>query len=225
MNCTQSLKMLDDYIDGNLSAIQYSTLHSHFNKCDACRAKFSQANQLCLRLKDIPVPPAKPGFEQRVLGFLEAQQTQTKRLNRWLSVGLYSAIAATLAIWLNISPVSESPSGVNHLSTIDLVVAKTRKVDLVFNLPEQLRHATLKIVLPEKIEVAGYTGKRQLQWKTSLRKGTNRLALSLIATQQNDGFLIAQLSKDGKTKTFRVQIKTQQPQSSLSIQGNRVINT
>lgn len=229
MNCTQSQKMLDDYIDGSLSIIQYSTLHSHLNKCDTCRTTFSQAKNLSVSLKDMPVPPAKLGYEQRVLGFLETQETRNAPQNPWFVAGFGSAIAATLAIWLNITSVPVAVPGTDtvtdNLNSIDLVVAKTRKVDLVFNLPEQLHNATLKIVLPEKIEIAGYNGKRELQWKTSLTKGANRLALPLIARQPNNGFLIAQLTKDGKTRTFRVQIKTQQPSSSLLIQDNKVINT
>ena len=70
MNCTQSNNMLDDYVDGNLSASQLTHVQSHLSTCAECRHNFTQAQNIVTAMKDIPVPPAKLGYEKRVLSFL-----------------------------------------------------------------------------------------------------------------------------------------------------------
>ena len=49
------------------------------NSCDACQKAFYQAQNLVIALKDIPIPPAKTGFENRVLSFLESTLSTKKR--------------------------------------------------------------------------------------------------------------------------------------------------
>lgn len=73
--------------------------------------------------------------------------------------------------------------------------------------------------------ISGYAGKRQLKWKTSFKKGANRLALPLIASEQVEGVLIARLTNNGTTKSFRVQLNANQPSSSLMIYPILITNT
>ena len=227
MNCKQAHKMLDDYLDGSLSTIQFSTLHSHLNSCEACHDTFYQAQNLVIALKDIPVPPAKTGFEKRVLSFLDKEPTLKTSKHTWFYAGFGSAIAAMLTMWLSISIFDISPENIDHVSTVNLVASQTQKVDLIFNLPKVLSNATLTIELPEKIEVAGYPGKRQLQWNTSFKKGANRLALPLVTTDTNksSGFLLAHLTKNGKTKIFRIRINTKSVNSSSLNEKELTIKT
>lgn len=222
MNCTQSQNMLDDYIDGNLSAIQLSALEAHLKQCDACTDHFNAAQKLLVALKDIPVPPAHDGYEKRMLKFLEEKKPISKH-SSWFVAGFTSAIAASFAFWLIFSPVTTLNT--NKINSVNLIVQKKQTVDLVFNLDNALAEATLTLELPEKVEIAGYPGKRELSWKTSLKKGANRLALPLIATEKHTGYLIAHLKNNGKTKTFRIHLDTKQPQSSLLIQENLQVNT
>ena len=74
MNCTQSQNMLDDYVDGSLSAIQLNDVQAHLNDCNDCRDIFTQTENVLVALKDIPVPPAKMGYEQRMLKFLKKKK-------------------------------------------------------------------------------------------------------------------------------------------------------
>lgn len=227
MNCKQAHEMLDDYLDGSLSTMQFSSLHSHLNSCDACQKDFYQAQNLVIALKDIPVPPAKTGFENRVLSFLDKEPTQKTSRHTWLIAGLSSAMAATLTMWLSISSFNISPENIDHISTVNLVASQTQKVDLIFNLPKVLSNATLTIELPEQLEVAGYPGKRQLQWNTSFKKGANRLALPLISTDTNNnsGLLLAHLTKNGKTKIFRIRINTKSANTSSVTEKQLTINS
>ena len=220
MNCTQFQSMIDDYIDGTLSTIQLSHFQSHMNQCGACRRIFIKALSFAAALKDIPVPTAKSGYEQRMLRFLENKPAQKTRVQNWFIAGFGSAIAATLTLWLTFSSQSIFSTNTEEVASINLPVKKEKTVDLIFNLPSELAEATLTIELPDKVEVAGYPGKRQLSWNTSLKKGANRLALPIIASEANKGFLIARLKSKGTTKIFRVKIDSMSSPTSMLIRHN-----
>lgn len=220
MNCTQLKNMLDDYLDGSLSAVQLMYVQSHLNCCDECQSIFAQAQKLTRSLKDLPIPPAKAGYEDRMLKFLDKTrpgQTRQSQKNNWLVAGFSGAITATLTLWLVFSPLSIFSTNTENMSTVNLLVQEKKTIDLVFNLASDLTDATLTIELPEKIEVSGYPGKRQLAWETSFKKGANRLALPLIGIEVNSGILTARLSQKGITKTFRVRINTDQSQPPTSL--------
>ena len=174
MNCTQFQNMMDDYIDGATSAIQLSHIQLHLNQCGKCNHIFIKALSLAAALKDVPVPPAKMGYEQRMLSFLEKKQPQKIQRHNWLVAGFAGAIAATFTLWLSFSSLPIFSTDAENMETINLMVQKKQTIDLVFNLANELSEATLTIELPEKIEIAGYKGKRQLSWKTSFKKGANR---------------------------------------------------
>ncbi|MFK5914312.1 MAG: hypothetical protein QM484_08040 [Woeseiaceae bacterium] len=215
MNCTQFNKILDDYIDGSLLTIQLSHAQLHLNECTDCQRIYSQANCLLTTLKDIPVPPAKVGYEKRVLSFLNNKQEKQTPYQNLFFAGFSGAVAASFALWLILSPVSQFSPPTENMKTVNLLIQKQQTIDLVFNLASELPDATLTIKLPEKVEIAGYSGKRQLIWTTSLKQGPNRLALPLIARNKNNGILIATLSKNGKTKTFKIKINSHPPASSF----------
>lgn len=217
MNCSQYQNMLDDYLDGALSTIQLDSLNGHLNNCEVCSSTFLQAKAVIQNLKNIPVPPAKNGFEQRMLKFLEKKQPKKYQQRNWFMAGFGSALAATLTLWLHFSPVSTFTQNIDEVSTINLTVKQSQKVDLVFNLTNDLADATLILDLPNKIEIVGYPGKRQLKWKTSFKKGANRLALPLFAAEKQNGILTASLIKKGKTKLFRIRLNSQLPASSMFI--------
>lgn len=223
MNCTQSQNFLDDYIDGSLSATQQGHVQTHLNNCDECQHVFSLAQNLTVTLKDTPVPPAKVGYEKRMLKFLDQKQPQKAYNQNWFIAGFGSAIAATFTLWLVFSPISILSTGTENLNTINLLVQKKQTVDLVFNLANELTGATLTLELPEKIEIAGYPGKQKLIWKASFKKGANRLALPIIGSEERNGILVARLTKNGTSKIFRVRINTKQPSTSLYIQDVTVV--
>jgi len=222
MNCTQLKNMLDDYLDGSLSAVQLMYVQSHLNCCDECQHIFTQAQNLTSALKEIPVPPAKAGYEERMLKFLSKKSpvkpTQQTRRESWFIAGFSSAVAATFALWLVFSPLSIFSTNSENMSIVNLLVQEKKTIDLVFNLGSDLTNATLTLELPEKIEISGFPGKRQLAWETSFKKGTNRLALPLIGSELNSGILTARLSQKGITKTFHVRINTTLPPTPLFIE-------
>lgn len=216
MNCTQFNNMQHDFLDGNLSPIQQEAVTKHLNECDACRQQHVQLKAMLRHLRDIPAPAPRPGFEKRVLGFLQTKdKPATPKQTHWFAAGFGSALAAGLAMWLVFSPGVMQPN--NEVSEISIVLVpeQTKKVSLVFNSPHDITDATLTLQFSNEIELAGYPGKQQLQWQTALKKGTNRLNLPLIAKGKTGGQLLARITRDGKTKTFRVNINTGAPTSQI----------
>jgi len=217
---------MDDYIDGTLSAIQLSHIQPHLNYCEDCSKVFAQAQSLTAALKDIPVPPAKADYEQRMLAFLEKKQPQKIHVQNWFVAGFGTVIAATLTLWLSFSSPSMFESNVENVNAIDLVVKKEQTVDLIFNLTNELADATLTLELPNNVEIAGFPGKQQLSWNTSFKKGANRLALPIIASGESNGILIARLSTKGTSKVFRIHINTRHTPTSLFMRNSiTVTNT
>ena len=225
MNCTQSLQFVDDYLDGSLAVIQQDRLHRDLSECKDCRQYYEQANNLLTELKDIPVPPPRAGYEERMLAFLNSEQTEKHCKSHWFATGFATAFAASFALWIVFSsPGSLFKQQVETIEIVKLSIQQPRTVDLVFNLANDLSDATISLELPDKFQIAGYPGKQKLQWKTSFKKGTNRLTLPLIATEEQNGFLIARLSKKGKTKVFRIRLDSQAPMSS-TFEENVTTNT
>ena len=218
MNCSQTQNMLDDYIDGDLSTIQLSHTQSHLNSCANCRHIFTESQNLVVALHDIPVPDAKMGYEQRMLSFLQKESKQVSYGQNWFIAGFGSALAATLTLWLSFSTPQLTSLDAEQMNTVNLVVQEQKTIDLVFNLQSDLADATLTIELPDKTEIAGFPSKRQLTWNTSFKKGANRLALPLIASELNNGVLTAHLNQNGKTKTFHVRINVKSAPTSLFIE-------
>jgi hypothetical protein len=78
--------------------------------------------------------------------------------------------------------------------------------NLVFSSASALSDATMTVVLPHGIEVAGFAGQREITWMTSLKEGRNILPLTLIATSPAGGELLATLQHEDDDKTFRLKV-------------------
>lgn len=222
MNCTQFHNMMDDYIDGSLSAIELNHFQVHMNNCSTCRNRVIAAQNLMAALQDTPVPAAKHGYEQRVLKFLESKPAQKTHFRNWFIAGFGSAVAATFTLWLTFSSLSIFSNNAENMASVNLFVKKEQTVDLIFKLPNELAQATLTIELPDKVEISGYPGKRQLSWNTSFKKGSNRLALPIIASEANKGILIARLKTKGTTKIFHIMINSMSAPTSMLIHTSNI---
>jgi len=146
-------------------------------------------------------------------------------------LGFGSAAAAALALWVVIGVFPEAISPVGNVS--DTVVAtnstlpansapaqtegkpelsialnQQRDIKLAFYSGESLKGAKITIRLPENVALVGYPGRRQLSWKTDLKKGDNLLRLPVMATQIARGELTADIEYEGRTKTLTLGLDT-----------------
>ena len=93
------------------------------------------------------------------------------------------------------------------MPTITMALEEPRTINLVFSSATVLNDATLTVLLPEGVELAGFEGQREITWVTSLKKGKNLLPLRLIATVPTEGVLLATLKHGEDDRVFRLRVK------------------
>lgn len=167
-----------------------------------------QDRQILALLKDYPMPQADSGFYDQALARATHQGSRKQR-NRWLATGFGSAVAAGLAVWLiSGMPMTapEIPDAQSTIPGVTVALEQPRTVNLVFASATALDAATLTVLLPDGIELAGFPGQREITWETSLNEGRNLLPLKLIALTSAGGELLARLEHDDRDRTFRLQI-------------------
>ena len=156
--------------------------------------------QLELLLKDYPAPTAEPGFYAAAMARATRRGAQRRR---WAWSGIGSAVAAGLAAWVVfaflLGPAAESP-----IAGVTLAVAEPQTVNLMFSSELPLENATLTIILPPGVELDRFPGQREVSWETSLAAGKNLLPLQIRAT--NEGEILARLSHQDRSRTFRLHI-------------------
>ena len=213
MKCESVTTRIDDYLDGMLHTREREAIAQHLRDCKSCHEEYQSAQNLLEQLADLEIPEPRSGYEQRVLSFLEDKKGQEKlRQHRprampiWFAAGFSTAavaIFAILAVFYN--PMVEQ-SDTMPVLTVELQPLQTRKVDLVFNSPTQIQNASMRIELPAGTEIAGYPNRNSLEWKTSLKQGTNRLSLPLIVKEKSGGTLYAKITHEGKTRVFELNV-------------------
>ena len=157
-------------------------------------------------LRDLPVPPPSPGFAARVLGAGRARSRPAWRPAFALAASLLVSIGAGF-LWMQHPVPADQGAG-----PIALVSAnQVEPVRLVFRSPRALQGVTLHLQLPEGVELAGYSGQRELRWQVDLQAGANSLELPVLVRQGNGGLMTASLTHGPDRRQFAVQVKTRLP--------------
>ena len=209
MTCTQLTAKLDDYVDGLLDAADAAALTAHTETCEVCRQVLNREQQLRKSLKDYgesSMPHADAAFFERALVSAAREGTRRQR-NRWVMTGIGGTIAAGLVLWMLGGLFFKAPELTEPpVPAIVMTLEEPRTLNLVFSSASALADATMTVVLPQGVEVAGFPGLSEISWMTSLDAGKNVLPLTLIATSPHGGELIATLRHEGDDKTFRVKL-------------------
>ncbi len=207
MNCTDTQNLLDDYLDNDLTANDHRLMDFHINNCSSCKQLFDEAMAIREALKTLPVKDSTVDFEGRVFAEVRNQYAHKSGGSRFIS-GFATAIAASVFFWVASTLFFAQEPLIGEQNIIIVSMNESRPVRLMFDAPSDIQQVTLSLVLPENIELDGYPGKPELSWNTSLKKGQNVLSLPINAIQAGKGELIAQLRYGGKTKIYRLIIKT-----------------
>lgn len=159
-------------------------------------------------LGDYPAPEPRAGFFDDAL-VRAAQESARRTRKRWMLTGFGSAIAAGLAIWVlsgvfMSSPTLTTPAA--EIPGVTIALEQPETVNLVFASATKLDSATLTVVLPEGIELAGFPGQREISWETSLNEGKNLLPLKLVAVTPSGGELLARLEHNNRDREFRLRV-------------------
>ena len=207
MQCESVLKQLDDYLDGQLPQAERDRLDQHLDGCPNCRSEYHFAQEVSKQCQTQPVIMPRPGYEKRMLNFL-AQEPQRPRyfVPAWFAAGFSTALAALLIVWFMAYDLSDPTHDTLPIITVELPAMQSRKVDLVFNSPRHIQKAAMTIELPAGAEIVGYPNQRKLAWQTALKQGSNRLSLPIIIKSNQGGTLLAKISHEGQTRTFKLNL-------------------
>jgi anti-sigma factor RsiW len=212
MNCTDLKEKFDDYVDGTLASAEAEQLRQHARSCDACQQLIDREQKLRSALSEyadssIAIPGADFFDQALVTAARRGIRQQHKR--SWMT-GFGSAVAAGLAIWVLSGVLFNAPDGVvvdPAMPTITMALEEPRTINLVFSSATVLDDATLTVLLPEGVELAGFEGQREITWVTSLKEGKNLLPLRLIATVPTEGVLLATLKHGEDDRVFRLRVE------------------
>ncbi len=176
---------------------------------DGPMTNHDEEQQLLGMLRDLPVPQAEPGFYDRALVRAAHEGTRRQR-NRWITTGFASAAAAAVLILLvgGLFRSADVPAPTAEpIPGVTIALARPETVNLVFASAEALDNATLTLSLPEGVELAGFPGRREIRWQTSLDAGRNLLPLDLVAVSPAGGEVVATLAHDARERTFRLRVE------------------
>ena len=211
MNCTDLKEKFDDYVDGALDSSEAGRLRQHAKSCDACQQLIDREQKLRSALSEYAnsgvTMPAADFFDRAII--TAARRGIKQQHKRSWMTGFGSAVAAGLAIWVLSGVLFNAPDGVAvdpGMPTITMALEEPRTVNLVFSSAIELDDATLTVVLPEGVELAGFEGQREITWMTSLKEGKNLLPLRLIATVPTEGVLLATLKHGEDDRVFRLRV-------------------
>jgi len=209
MTCKNINEQLDDFIDDALSAVDKADFDAHVTRCTECRKIVTDARKLQGLLQqfgDMDVPEVTAEFFDETLIRAAHSGARVRHQRSWLR-GFGSAVAAGLAVWImgglffNTPEISDS-----NIPVVTMALEEPHTVNLVFSSATDLINATLTVILPDGVELAGFEGQREISWETSLTAGRNVLPLKLIATSPQGGELFATLQHRNDDRTFRLQV-------------------
>lgn len=209
MTCKHVNENLDDFIDGALDAAELATFENHAAQCGDCQKIVADARYLQGLLRDngdtdVPTPDA--AFFDQALIRAAHNGSRQQHHRGWLK-GFGSAIAAGVAIWMIGGLFFTTPDFPDaDVPAVTMALEEPHTVNLVFASTSELIDATLTVLLPDGIEIAGFEGQREISWETSLTAGRNVLPLKLIATSPMGGEILATLRHNEDDRTFRLHV-------------------
>lgn len=206
MNCREFRQYLDEFLAGALSANAVDEVNEHLHGCLDCQRQLARLQSLRAALRSQEIPAVRPGFLDEALR--QARQSSRAGVSRWPRM-VGAALAASLVLWFGYSwvPVKGPGSSVDRVAAVTIQLHETRVVQLAFNADEAIAGATLRIQLPDGIEVQGFTGKREIEWRTDLARGVNMLSLPLTALAASEGTLRARVELGERSAELKIGLR------------------
>lgn len=218
MYCNEMASKLDEFIDGDLAAMDSQALEQHVRGCMACAALLEQRKTLRLALASLTIEgPGEDFFEQALADAVaqaepaidtDADDASQHRDRRppWFN-RISGALAASIIVAALVGFVVQSSSFVSSdIQEVTITMHEVTPVNLQFASQVGLKDARLSLQLPQGVDLAGFTGRKQLSWRTDLHEGNNLLQLPLLGHMASSDRLIAELEHPQGSKTFELQI-------------------
>ena len=160
MNCETANILLQDFIDGRLTGADTGLLTAHLHTCAACREDHRRTVDMLELLKDIPVPPASPGFAERALKYATRSQPVTagSRFTR-LAGGIAAGLVGLLLLTSVLTQQGHAPAEPavvligDEVTTIRVAIESARAVDGI----------SMSIDVSDNLEIDGYRDRRMIR--------------------------------------------------------------
>jgi hypothetical protein len=237
MYCTEIHKLIDDYLDKQLSGDVQARTDAHLEHCSPCRHRVHDEQVLREALRDMPVPAPSAGFAARALrrAAVANQATRQTRQRHAFVAGFAVAMVAVGVLWF-VTGVYSPEGGVavtqsqlveNGAEAIvpgahvaepgmlspefSIAQHETRRVELAFSSTQAVQGVRISLEFPENVELEGYPGKRQIAWLPNLKQGENVLTLPLLANSPQGGEFIARIEYGTTIKELRLKLNVDKP--------------
>ena len=213
MNCDTCQALLETRLAEGLDKPTPAAVQAHLDNCSGCRRGWQLDLRVYRTLYDNPPPAVPAGFPQRTFAHVYAAE----RRRHWQIVTTW-ALTATLVLGIGIGiglqRLVPGNTGyvVNHGEVILRGDADTT-VQLAFNAGNAIRNVRFTVSLPQGVEIEGHPGEHRISWLGELKKGRNLLDLHVMAHAGAHGVLTADLRHGDSEKTFRVPLRSTQPES------------
>jgi len=205
MNCQEFVGQLDEYMSGEMEPHAVDAAGAHLRACLNCQQRLARRHELRASLRSQAAPAPRPEFFAQAIAL--ARQSGPSRFPHWPRL-VGAALAASLALWIGFGwlPGTQPQSDSTKLAGIVIVLHQTQTVQLAFNAEQPLVGAVLHVRLPIGVELRGFPGQREVQWRTDLDRGVNLLSLPLTAVAASEGALRARLEHGARSAEFTVQL-------------------
>lgn len=190
MNCERFGSSLHDWLDGGRDAACAAALEGHARRCPACRALLADERLRRTALRQLPVPPARPGFASEAMQVARLADRNWRRQLRRHDMRL-AAIAASAALAVvafallrqqYLAPArSVAAAEPEAIHTYALTAGQVQSLRLKIEAPRDFEGVRFSVELPDHVSLADQPGIRSMTWEGSLRKGANVLELPLLA--------------------------------------------
>jgi hypothetical protein len=209
MSCKSLNNLLYDYLEGALDDAERGELDQHVSECADCQRALDSERGLQRLLAvygESTVPSPDAAFYDRAIARAIHAGTRRQR-SRWIMTGFGGAIAALFMVWI-VSGVFFTAADIDEpaIPSVTMALESQQTFNLVFSSATPLIGASMTVKLPDGIEIEGYSGQREITWRTSLKEGKNILPLTLIATSPVGGELLATLQHGDDDKVFRLHV-------------------
>jgi hypothetical protein len=204
MHCEQVQPLIEALLDDELDPATASNVHAHCAACPSCQTQRRDEQMLRQALRTLPAPVPSEAFRQRA--FVRAAQLARRR-QRW-TAWAGTAVAASLALGVALGVQWRPSESMAVPPTVAISVDSLQPVRLSFTAERSLQGATLTLVLPDRIELAGFPGQQSLSWQADLKQGANLLELPVVAhADAQGGELIARIRHNGAERQVSVRLQ------------------
>lgn len=208
MKCHTTTNLLQQFIDGSLSATDAELVSSHQKECANCRQEYQDALYVIETLKDFSVPPASAGFADRVIkGATKPELPSNKSVLPYIASG----IAASFIFLFILASAFFNPDLKNQSAPIVLIGNEIKTIKVAIESARTVDGIKMTIDLSDNLEISGYQNQRNISWNTRLEKGTNIIALPISAIAQGEGEITARVRLQDSEKIYKIRTRHQSP--------------